>query len=170
MYFCIKKYTGTQGEVCRQLKIFYPLPPTPPVVYATDRLKAVVPVLFVFCVALWFILRGASCFKVYQCSLSSCFVIPFGIVITSPGEEGAGLCDSRAFVFFFVRVSFCRFSLPFGVGGRLRFVIVALLYFYINLFGYRVNARKWKHASERITQECIPASQSAEDGKFSRRG
>ena len=22
MYFCIKKYIGTQGEVCRQLKIF----------------------------------------------------------------------------------------------------------------------------------------------------
>ena len=31
MYVCIKKYVGTQGEVCRQLKIF--LPPT--VVYAT---------------------------------------------------------------------------------------------------------------------------------------
>ena len=30
--------------------------------YATDRSKAVVSVLFLFCVASWFILRGASCF------------------------------------------------------------------------------------------------------------
>ena len=37
------------------------LPPSP-VVYATDRSKAVVPVLFLFIVALWFILRGALCF------------------------------------------------------------------------------------------------------------
>ena len=71
---------------------------TPPVVYATDRSKAVVSVFFLFCVALWFILRGASCFKVFPCSTSWCFVIPFSIVITSLGEEGAGLCASRAFV------------------------------------------------------------------------
>ena len=46
-------------------------------------------------------LRGASCFKVFPCSLSSYFVIPFSIVITSFGEEGAGLCASRAFVCLF---------------------------------------------------------------------
>ena len=46
-------------------------------------------------------------------------------MITSLGEEGDGLCASRAFVCF-VRVSFCHFSLPLGVGGWLRFVIVAL--------------------------------------------
>ena len=58
MYFCIKEYIGTQGKVCRQLKyLYYPPPPSPMVVYATDRSKAVVPVLFLFCVALWFILR-----------------------------------------------------------------------------------------------------------------
>ena len=61
VYFCIKKYIGTQGEVCRQLKIF---------LNHTDRSKAVVPVLFLFCVALWFILRGASCIK------SSCTLCP----------------------------------------------------------------------------------------------
>ena len=49
MYFCIKKYIGTQGEVCRQLKYFYPPPPPPPVVYATDRSKAVVPVFLNLC-------------------------------------------------------------------------------------------------------------------------
>ena len=100
MYVCIKKYDGTQGEVCQQLKIF--LPPT--VVYATYRSKAVVPVLFLFCVALWFILRSASCFKVFPCSLSSCFFISFSIVIASLGEEGAGLCASRAFVCLFLHM------------------------------------------------------------------
>ena len=72
-----------------------------PVVYATDRSKAVVPVLFLFRVALWSILRGASCCKVFPCSLSSCFFSPFIIVITLLGEEGAGLCASRAFVCYF---------------------------------------------------------------------
>ena len=33
-------------------------PPPPPVVYSTDRSKAVVPVLVILFVALWFILRG----------------------------------------------------------------------------------------------------------------
>ena len=94
MYFCIKKYIGTQGEVCRQLKIFL----NRSVVYTTDRSKAAVPVLFLFYVALWFILPGASCFKVFPCSLSTCFFSPFSIVITSLGKEGAGLCASRAFV------------------------------------------------------------------------
>ena len=64
----------------------------PSVVYATDRSKAVVPGLFLFCVALWFILRGASCFKIFPCSLSSCFFIPFSSIITPLWEEGAGLC------------------------------------------------------------------------------
>ena len=66
-----------------------------------DRSKAVVPVFSLFCVALWFILRGASWFKVFSCSFSSCFFIPFSIVITSFGEEGARLCASRAFVCLF---------------------------------------------------------------------
>ena len=35
-------YIGTKGEVCQQLKILL----NPTVVYATDRSKAVVPVLF----------------------------------------------------------------------------------------------------------------------------
>ena len=35
-----------------------PRPPPPPVICCTDRSKAVVPVLVLFFVALWFILRG----------------------------------------------------------------------------------------------------------------
>ena len=58
-------------------------------------------------------------------------------MITSLGEEGAGLCASRAFVCF-VRVSFCHFSLPLGLVGWLRFVIVALpgLFCYLVLIIY----------------------------------
>ena len=59
MYFCIKKNIGTQSEVCRQLNIFLNLP----VVYATDHSKVVVPVLFLFCAALWFILRTLHVLK-----------------------------------------------------------------------------------------------------------
>ena len=71
MNFCIKKYIGTQGEVWSLSTVKISPPPHPhprhpptPVVYATDRSKAVEPVLFLSCVALWFILRGASCFPV----------------------------------------------------------------------------------------------------------
>ena len=77
----------------------------PPVFYATDRSKAVVPVLLLFFVALWFILRGALSFKVLPCSVSSYIFIPLSIMIASLGEEGACLCTSRAFVcllFFFI--------------------------------------------------------------------
>ena len=69
---------------------------------------------------------GASCFNVFPCSLSSCFFILFSIVITSLWEEGAGLCASRAVFVCFVHVSFCHFSLPFGVVGWMQYVIVGL--------------------------------------------
>ena len=81
--------------------------------FVTDRCNAVVPVCFLFCVALSVILRGASCFKVFSCSLSSCFVIPFSIVITSLGEEGADLVLPVHLIVCFVRVSFCYFFVIF---------------------------------------------------------
>ena len=97
-------------SVCRQLKYFYPPPPAPSsIVYATDRFKAVIPMFFLFCVFLWFILRGASCFKVFPCSLASCLVISLSIVIASLGEEGAGMCASRTFVCLFCACSFLSF-------------------------------------------------------------
>ena len=68
-----------------------------PVVFTTDRSKVAVPMLFLFCVALQFTLRGASCL-VWPCSLSKCCFCPFSILITLLGEEGAGLCAYRAFV------------------------------------------------------------------------
>ena len=46
-------------------------------------------------------------------------------MITSLGEDGAGLCASREFVYF-ARVNFCPFPLPLGISGWLRLLIVAL--------------------------------------------
>ena len=57
--------------------------------------------LFLYCVALWFILRALHVLKYSRalCPRVSSFL--FGIVITSLGEEGAGLCASRTFVCLF---------------------------------------------------------------------
>ena len=73
-------------------------------------------------------------FHVESC-LALCFRVccsPFSIVITSLGEEGAGLCASRAFAYF-ARVDFCPSSLPLGVGGWMLLVIAALpgLFYYM---------------------------------------
>ena len=54
-------------------------------------------------------ITGASCFEVFPCSLSSCFFTLFSIVITSHGEEGAGLSASRAFVCLFCTFTFLSF-------------------------------------------------------------
>ena len=83
-------------------------------VYSTDCSKAVVPVLVLLFVALWFILRG-----------DLFYVLPCVIAITSLGEEVLNLSAFRTFVRF-VLVWFCRFPLPLGVLEGLRFVIVAL--------------------------------------------
>ena len=48
------------------------------------------------------------------------------IMVTSLGEESAGLCASHGLIWSFARVNFCPFSLPLGVSGWLRFVIEAL--------------------------------------------
>ena len=97
----------------------------PPVVYSADRSKAVVPVLVLVFVALWFILRGDLLY-VFPCViLFLCFFSPFSIAITSLGEERVNLSAFRTFVRF-VLVWICRFPLPLGVWEGLRFVIVAI--------------------------------------------
>ena len=93
--------------------------------YSTDRSKALVPVLVLLFVALWFILRG-DLFYVLPCViLFLCVFSPFSIAITSLGEERANLSAFRTFVRF-AFVCFCLFPLPLGVWEGLRFVIVAL--------------------------------------------
>ena len=113
-----------------------PQPPLPPVVYSTDRSKAVVPVLVLLFVALWFILRG-HLFYVLFCYFVLVFSSPFSIAITSPGEERANLSAFRTFVRF-VFVWFCRFSLPPDAWEGLRFVSVALPGLFSYLFCYIV--------------------------------
>ena len=71
----------------------------PPVVCSTDRSKAVVPVLVLLFVALWFILQGDLLY-VFPCVILFLFFSPFSIAITSLGEERANLSAFRTFVRF----------------------------------------------------------------------
>ena len=69
----------------------------PPVVYSTDRSKAVVPVLVLLFVALWFILRQfVLCLAL--CYFGLVFFSPFSIAITLHGEERASLGAFCTFV------------------------------------------------------------------------
>ena len=69
----------------------------PLVVCSTDRSKAVVPVLVLLFVALYFIQRcDLLCLSV--CHFVLVFFSPFNIAITSPGEERANLSAFRAFL------------------------------------------------------------------------
>ena len=72
-----------------------------PVVYSTDRSKAVVPVLVLLFVALRLILRG-DFFYVLPCVILFLFFSfsPFSIAISSFGEERANLSTFRTFVRF----------------------------------------------------------------------
>ena len=99
-------------------------------VYSTDRSKAVVPVLVLLFVALWFILQGdlfyvLTCVILFLCFCFCFFFSPFSIAITSLGEERANLSAFHTFVRFML-VWICRFHFPLGVWEGLRFVIVAL--------------------------------------------
>ena len=68
-------------------------------VCSTDRSKAVVPVLVLLFVALWFILRGDLLY-VFPCViLFLCFSVLL-VAITSLGEERANLSAFRTFVRF----------------------------------------------------------------------
>ena len=57
--------------------------------HASDRSNAVVLVLFLFGVALWFLLRRVS-YCVLSCTLFSRFSVLFSIVITLVGAERGG--------------------------------------------------------------------------------
>ena len=72
----------------------------PPVVCSTDRSKAVVPMLVLLCVALWFIStrRFVVCLSV--CHFVLVFFSPFSIAITSLGEKRANLSAFRTLVRF----------------------------------------------------------------------
>ena len=89
-------------------------------VYSTDRSKAVVPVIVLFFLALWFILRGDLLLCLSVCHFVLVFFNPFSIAITSLGAERANLSAFRTFVRF-VLVWICRFPFPLGGWEGLRF-------------------------------------------------
>ena len=82
MLLVIQKYIKMKLASCKRALNHHPtlppaLPPPPPhpVVYSTDRSKAVVPVLVLLFVALWFILRGDLLY-VFPCViLFLCFLV-----------------------------------------------------------------------------------------------
>ena len=96
----------------------------PTVVYSTDRSKAVIPVLVLLFVALWFILRG-DLFYVLPCIiLLLCFSVLLALRLPR-WKEKANLSAFRTFARF-VLVWICPFHFPLSVWEGLRFVIVAL--------------------------------------------
>ena len=112
----------------------------PPVVYSTDRSKAVVPVLVLLFVALWFILRGDLFYALPCVILFLSFSVLLALRLPRLGEERANLSAFRTYVRF-VLVWICRFPLPLNVWEGLLFVIliVALpgLFSYLFLYSTR---------------------------------
>ena len=89
-----------------------------------DRSKAVVPVLVLLFVALWFILRGDLFYFVLYVILFLCFSVLLALLLPRLGKrESLLLCAFRTFVRF-VLVWFCLFSLPLGVWEGLRYTII----------------------------------------------
>ena len=138
---------------------------TPTLVYSTDRSKAVVPVLGLLFVALWFILRG-DLFYVLPCvNLFLCvfFFSPFSTAITSLGEEIANLSAFRTFVRFAL-VWFCLFPLPLCVWEGLRFTIVALPGVFSYLF-YTLSRHKIQVQIDLVSTHRRPESFTTEGSK-----
>ena len=76
--------------------------------YSTDRCKAVVPLLLLLFLALWFILRGHLLY-VFPCHFVLVFFSPFSIAITSLGEERANLSAFSTFFFYLCLFGFVGF-------------------------------------------------------------
>ena len=106
----------------------------PPLVYSIDRSKAVVPVLFLLFVALWFILWGDVFYGLPCVILFLCFSVLLALRLPRLGKRELILVlFIRLFDLYFW---FCLFPLPLGVWERLRFVIVALPVLFSYLFYY----------------------------------
>ena len=111
-------------------------------VYATDRSKAVARC----CSSVGFVVFILRALHVLKSSRAFCpcvfffFFVFFSFILTlwSPRLGKRELvCVLLVHLFVcFVRVSFCHFPLPLGVGAWQRFVIVALLRLSINVFFY----------------------------------
>ena len=96
---------------CKSALTSTPPPPPTPVVYYTDRSKAVVPVLVLLFVALWFILRGDSFYVLPYVILFLCFSVLLALRLPHLGKRELILVLVR-----FVLVWICRFPLPLCMG------------------------------------------------------
>ena len=101
--------------------------------YSHDLYKAVVPVLVLVFVALWFYSARRFVLRLALCYFVIVFFSPFSIVITSLGEERAKLSAFCTFARIAL-VLFCLFPLPLGVWEGLRLEIVALSGLFSYLF------------------------------------
>ena len=77
-FLCISELRAASGprvKLASCKSALTPPPPPPTVVYSTDRSKAVVPVLVLLFVALWFILRGDLLYVLPCVILFLCFSV-----------------------------------------------------------------------------------------------
>ena len=146
MYFCIKSSIGTQGKSSIGKLASCKSALNLPVVYSTDRSKAVVPVLVLLFVALWFILRGDLLY-VFPCViLFLCFSVLLVLRLPRLGKRELilvlfvrlfGLCLFRFVGFLFLLGSGKGCGLlPLGVWEGLWFGIMALPGLFSYLFYY----------------------------------
>ena len=98
--YVLRVASGPKVKLARCKSALNPPPPPPPAVCSTDRSKAVVPVLVLLLVALWFILRGDLLYVFPFVILGLVCFSPFSIAITSLREERANLSAFRTFVRF----------------------------------------------------------------------
>ena len=85
MHYIVEIWFGIKLAGCKSALTSAPIPrPLPPVVYSTDRSKAVVPVLAFLSVALWFILRD-DLFYILPCAiLFLCFFFSVLLALRLP--------------------------------------------------------------------------------------
>ena len=113
----------------------------PPVVYSTDRSKAVVPVLVLLFVALWFIQRG-NMFYVLPCViLFLCFSVLLALRLPRFGKRELILVLFVHFIHLRL-FGFVPFLFLLRVWEGLRFVIVALPGLFSYLFFPAVLCKK----------------------------
>ena len=115
-FLCIYVLTVASGPRVKLASCKSALNPT--VVCSTDHSKAVVPVLVLLLVALWFILRDDLFVCLSVCHFCSCvFSVLFSIAITSLGEERANLSAFRTFARFVLVLDFVGFCVSsWGLG------------------------------------------------------
>ena len=142
--FCLFGFVGflfllVSGKSC-SLSLWHSVDFSLTLFYSTDRSKAVVPVLVLLFVALWFILRGYLLYVLPCIILFLCFLVLLALRLPRLGKRERELIyvlSAR-----FALVWFCLFLLPLGIWEGLQFVNVALLDFTFFILLTFKNVRK----------------------------